>query len=61
MGDDPHKSRFFSLLSLFAFAKLKLVAGENLLVKFVGWELVGVVSYLLVNFWYTRVAANMAS
>lgn len=61
MGHDPHCTRFFSILSLFAVAMLILVTGENLLVIILGWELVGVVSYLLVNFWYTRLAANMAS
>jgi NADH-ubiquinone oxidoreductase chain 5 len=61
MGHDPHKSRFFSLLSLFAVTMLILVTGENLLIILLGWEGVGIVSYLLVNFWYTRIAANMAS
>jgi NADH-ubiquinone oxidoreductase chain 5 len=61
MEGDPHKSRFFSYLSLFSFAMLLLVAGENLLVLFVGWEGVGLVSYLLVNFWFTRLAANFAA
>ena len=61
MGEDPHKSRFFSYLSLFAFAMLILVTGENLLIILVGWEVVGIVSYLLVNFYYTRISANHAS
>ena len=61
MGHDGHKSRFFSILSLFAVTMLILVTGENLLIIILGWEGVGVVSYLLVNFWYTRLAANMAS
>jgi len=61
MGHDPHKARFFSILSLFAVAMLILVTGENLLIILLGWELVGIVSYLLVNFWFTRLAANMAS
>ena len=56
-----HKSRFFALLSLFTFTMLILVTGENLLVILLGWEKVGLVSYLLVNFWYTRIAANKAS
>ena len=40
---------------------LILVTGENLLIIFVGWELIGIISYLLVNFWFTRIAANMAA
>lgn len=61
MQHDPHKIRFFSILSLFTVAMLILVTGENLLIIILGWETVGIVSYLLVNFWYTRLAANMAS
>jgi NADH-ubiquinone oxidoreductase chain 5 len=61
MGNDAHITRFFSILSLFAVAMLILVTGENLLIIILGWEAVGIVSYLLVNFWYTRLAANMAS
>jgi NADH-ubiquinone oxidoreductase chain 5 len=61
MGHDPHKARFFSLLSLFAVTMLILVTGENLLIILLGWEGVGIVSYLLVNFWFTRIAANKAS
>jgi NADH-ubiquinone oxidoreductase chain 5 len=61
MGHDPHKSRFFSLLSLFAVTMLILVTGNNLLIILLGWEGVGIVSYLLINFWFTRNAANMAS
>ena len=61
MGHDPNKIRFFSLLSLFAVTMLILVSGENLLIILLGWEGVGIVSYLLVNFWYSRIAANKAS
>ena len=57
MGEDPHPQRFFSYISLFTGLMLILVTGNNLLVMFVGWEGVGVCSYLLVHFWYTRVAA----
>jgi len=56
-----HINRFFSLLSLFSFTKLLLVSGENLLIMFVGWELVGIVSWALVNYWYTRIESNQAS
>lgn len=61
MKTDPHLQRFISLLSLFTFFMIVLVTGSNLLQIFVGWEGVGVVSYLLVNFWYTRGAANRAA
>lgn len=61
MSHDPHNQRFFSYLSLFTFMMIILVTGSNFLVMFVGWEGVGVCSYLLVNFWYTRIAANQSS
>ena len=57
MGEDPHQQRFFSYISLFTGLMLVLVTGSNFLVMFLGWEGVGVCSYLLVHFWYTRVAA----
>ena len=57
MGEDPHQQRFFSYISLFTGLMLVLVTGNNFLVMFLGWEGVGVCSYLLVHFWYTRVAA----
>ncbi len=58
MANDPHNQRFFSYLSLFTFFMIVLVTGDNYLVLFLGWEGIGVVSYLLINFWYTRIAAN---
>jgi hypothetical protein len=61
MSEDPHQQRFFSYLSLFTFFMLVLVAGGNYFVMFVGWEGIGVVSYLLINFWYTRIQANKAA
>jgi NADH-ubiquinone oxidoreductase chain 5 len=61
MGHDPHNQRFFSYLSLFTFMMVILVTGDNYLVMFVGWEGVGVCSYLLVSFWFTRIAANQSS
>jgi hypothetical protein len=57
MGEDPHQQRFFSYISLFTGLMLVLVTGNNFLVMFLGWEGVGVCSYLLVHFWYTRIAA----
>jgi len=57
MGEDPHVQRFFSYISLFTGLMIILVTGNNFLVMFVGWEGVGVCSYLLVHFWYTRIAA----
>ncbi len=53
MADDPAKWRYFAYLNLFAFAMLMLVLGKNLLVTFIGWEGVGVCSYLLIGFWFT--------
>jgi NADH-ubiquinone oxidoreductase chain 5 len=61
MSQDPHNPRFFSYLSLFTFMMIILVTGNNYLLMFVGWEGVGVCSYLLVNFWFTRIAANQSS
>jgi NADH-ubiquinone oxidoreductase chain 5 len=61
MANDPHNQRFFSYLSLFTWFMIILVSANNFLLMFVGWEGVGVCSYLLVNFWYTRIAANQSS
>lgn len=61
MSSDPHNQRFFSYLSLFTFMMIILVTSNNLLLMFVGWEGVGVCSYLLVSFWFTRIAANQSS
>jgi len=61
MSHDPHNPRFFSYLSLFTFMMIILVTGNNYLLMFVGWEGVGICSYLLVNFWFTRIAANQSS
>jgi NADH-ubiquinone oxidoreductase chain 5 len=61
MAEDPHNQRFFSYLSLFTFFMLILVSGANFFVMFVGWEGIGVVSYLLINFWFTRIQANKAA
>ncbi len=61
MDSDPHVQRFFSYLSLFTFFMLLLVSGANYFVMFVGWEGIGIVSYLLINFWFTRIQANKAA
>ena len=61
MSMDPHNQRFFSYLSLFTLMMIILVTANNYLLMFLGWEGVGVCSYLLVSFWYTRIAANQSS
>ncbi len=61
MGTDPHFPRFMSYLSLFTFFMLILVSSDNFLQLFVGWEGVGLCSYLLISFWYTRIQANKAA
>lgn len=61
MEHDPHIHRFMSYLSLFTFFMLILVTANNFLQMFVGWEGVGVSSYLLINFWFTRIQANKAA
>src|SRR3984885_6544124 len=61
MDEDPGYQRFFSYISLFTFSMLMLVMSNNFLQLFFGWEAVGVVSYLLIGFWYTRPTAIFAS
>ncbi|HWL61660.1 MAG TPA: NADH-quinone oxidoreductase subunit L [Steroidobacteraceae bacterium] len=61
MQDDPGFKRFFSYISLFTFAMLMLVMANNFLQLFFGWEAVGLVSYLLIGFWYTRPTAIFAN
>ena len=61
MRDDPGYQRFFSYIALFTFAMLMLVMSNNFLQLFFGWEAVGVVSYLLIGFWYTRDTAIYAN
>ena len=61
MSDDPHRARFFAYLSLFTFAMLMLVTGDNLIQIFFGWEGVGLASYLLIGFWFHKDSANSAS
>ena len=61
MSHDPHISRFMSYLSLFTFFMLILVTADNFVQMFVGWEGVGLCSYLLINFWFTRIQANKAA
>ena len=61
MRDDPGYQRFFSYIALFTFAMLMLVMSNNFLQLFFGWEAVGLVSYLLIGFWYTRASAIKAN
>ena len=61
MSHDPHLPRFLSYLSLFTFFMLILVSADNYVQMFVGWEGVGLCSYLLINFWFTRIQANKAA
>jgi len=61
LAEDPHNQRFFSYLSLFTFFMLLLVSGANYFVMFIGWEGIGVVSYLLINYYFTRIQANKAA
>lgn len=58
---DPHCPRFMAYLGVFTFFMIVLVTAENLVQMFLGWEGVGLSSYLLINFWYTRLAANQAA
>lgn len=61
MAHDPRQSRFFALISLFAGAMLTLVIADNLLMLFVGWEVMGVCSYLLIGFWFEKETAYKAA
>ena len=61
MSDDPGYTRFFSYISLFTFSMLMLVMSNNFMQLFFGWEGVGVVSYLLIGFWYTKPSAIFAN
>src|SRR6202163_1535490 len=61
MADDPGDARFFSYISLFTFSMLMLVMANNFLQLFFGWEAVGLVSYLLIDFWFTRPTAIYAN
>ncbi len=61
MSHDPFIVRFYTYLGLFTFFMVILITSDNFLQLFVGWEGVGVCSYLLINFWYNRVAANKAA
>jgi NADH-quinone oxidoreductase subunit L len=61
MVDDPGYQRFFAYISLFTFAMLMLVMANNMLQLFFGWEAVGLISYLLIGFWYTKPTAIFAN
>ena len=61
MDEDPDQPRFFAYLSLFTFAMLMLVTADNLVQMFMGWEGVGLASYLLIGFWYKKPSANAAA
>lgn len=61
MYRDPHLIRFLAFLSSFAFFMIFLVTSDNYIQLFIGWEGVGIMSYLLINFWSTRIAANKAA
>lgn len=61
MYDDPHKNRFLCLLLMFAVSMLILVTGSNFLTIFIGWESVGIFSYLLINYWYNSINSNKSA
>nr|YP_009317549.1 NADH dehydrogenase subunit 5 [Gelidium sclerophyllum]AOX49001.1 NADH dehydrogenase subunit 5 [Gelidium sclerophyllum] len=61
METDPHCPRFMAYLEIFTFFMLILVTADNVLQMFLGWEGVGLASYLLINFWFTRLAANQSA
>src|SRR5258706_8097583 len=58
---EPMYSRFFAFIGLFAFGMFTLVVSDNLLTLFVGWEIMGLCSYLLIGFWYAKPSARNAA
>ena len=61
MSGDPHQGRFMGYLSLFTFFMLILVTADNFVVMFLGWEGIGLASYLLISFWFTRIQAGKSA
>lgn len=61
LDNDPHKIRFHSYISLFTFKMLILITADNFFLLFLGWEGVGIVSYLLISYWFTNQSANIAA
>jgi len=61
MKNDMHLQRFLAYLSLFTFFMIVLVTANNFIQLFLGWEGIGLCSYLLINFWFTRIQANKAA
>lgn len=61
LAGDPHQGRFLGYLSLFTGFMLILVAADNFIVMFFGWEGIGLASFLLIGFWYTRVQAGKSA
>lgn len=61
IAEDPHKQRFFAYLSFFTASIIVLVTGDNYVVLFLGWEGIGIASFLLIGFWLTWVQANKAA
>lgn len=61
MREDPHNQRFYGYLSLFTFFMLILITGNNYIVLLIGWEGIGLASFLLINFWYTSIEANKSA
>lgn len=61
MKEDPHLPRFMAYLSFFTFAMLILVTADNFVQMFLGWEAVGIASFLLISFWFTRIQANKSA
>lgn len=61
LESDPHTNRYHVKINFFVFSMILLVTADNLFVLFIGWEGVGLASYFLINFWYTRISANLAA
>lgn len=61
MHSDPNRNRFLMILSVFAIFMTVLVISENYVMMFIGWEFVGIISYLLISFWSTRIAASKSA
>jgi NADH:ubiquinone oxidoreductase subunit 5 (subunit L)/multisubunit Na+/H+ antiporter MnhA subunit len=61
LANDPHRARFLGYLSLFTFFMLLLVTADNFVIMFLGWEGIGLASFLLISFWFNRIQAGKSA
>ena len=61
LNGDPHTNRFFFLLSLFSFSMILLCISNNLFILLISWEFIGLISYFLINYWFTSISNNFSA